>query len=382
MNRNLLRFSILILGILMLTTIVSGLSDERGAASPPSPAASPTAEPGRRNISSRTAETLTTSSEYIWTQELMLAAQPYPLEITQEAPAVSLEFSKPNEPPGLIPGIPPEGGVQTVTNSIEELVPSQAAVIGYNYPPPFARYQNFDTYQVYPYSTIGVMFFRQNGIPYRCSAVSIGNNAIWTAGHCIHAGDGRSDGNGNVIDQGTWSTNVIFVPAYDSGGPPYPFGVWEAEDYNLWAPIAWTTSYDLRYDIGGAVLNINGGQKLSQVVGSLGFAYNMDNSLHWMNIAYPSEFPFNGLTQQICAGSFAYADTSTPAPFPIAMGCDMTPGSSGGAWILDFSGTAGNSNYLNGNNSYRYTFRPKELYSPYFDSTAKSLWDDLTATTN
>jgi hypothetical protein len=108
----------------------------------------------------------------------------------------------------------------------------------------------------------------------------------------------------------------------------------------------------------------------------------MDDSLHWMNIAYPSAPPFFGSTQQICAGSFAYTDTSKPAPFPVAMGCDMTGGSSGGPWILNFGGSATSQNYLNGNNSYRYGSHPEELYSPYFDSAAKSLWDDLIDTTN
>ncbi len=30
-------------------------------------------------------------------------------------------------------------------------------------------------------------------------------------------------------------------------------------------------------------------------------------------------------------------------------------------------------NYLNGNNSYRLSNRPKEMYSPYFNNNAKSL---------
>jgi V8-like Glu-specific endopeptidase len=380
MNRNLLRISIAIVGILLLTLIVLGLSDERGAASPPNPEATPTAEPASQIISNRAAETQSGSSANIWTREMMLAAQPYPLEIIQEAPAVSLSFPKPDGPPGLIPGSPPEGGPQTLIDSNKLLTASQTAISGYNYPPPFVRYQNFDSYQVYPYSTIGVMFFKRGGSSFRCSAASIGDNAIWTAGHCIHAGDGELDKNGNVIDQGTWSTNVIFVPGYRNGNAP--FGVWQAEDYNLKTTPEWfvSRSLDLRYDIGGAVLNLNGGQRLSQVVGSLGFAYNMDNSLHWTNIAYPSDFPFNGFSQQICAGSFAYADTSQPAPFPVAMGCDMTRGSSGGPWILDFSGTAGGSNFLNGNNSYRYPTHPNELFSPYFDLKAKSLWDGLDTT--
>ena len=378
MKRNLIRILSVTVGILLLTVIVFGLSGDRSTAAHDNQAIAATTDLGRGNISNRAAETLSGPSTHSWTKESMLAAQPYPLEIVPNEPAVSLELAKPSGAPGIIPGSPPEVGQRTTTFSEETLALSQATVTGYNYPPPFVRYQNFDSYLVYPYSTVGVLFFEQAGVPYWCTAASIGNNGIWTAGHCIHKGDGKLDADGNVIDQGTWSTKVLFVPAYPNGISA--FGVWEA--YELWITPEWFTSQDLRYDMGGVVLNLKGGKTISQVVGNLGFSYNMDNSLHWMNIAYPSAPPFDGSTQQICAGSFAYADTSMPDPSPVAMGCDLTSGSSGGPWILSFGGSTGSQNYLNGNNSYRYGSHPEELYSPYFDSDAKSLWNDLTGTTH
>jgi len=378
MKRNLIRISSVIVGILLLTVIVFALSGDYSIAALDNQAVAATTDQESGNISYRPAETLSGSSTHTWTREMMLAAQPYPLEITANEPAVSVELAKPSGTPMIIPGSPPEVEQEIITRSEETLTSSQATLTGYNYPPPFARYQNFDSYQVYPYSTVGALFFKQGGVPYFCSAASIGNSGIWTAGHCIHKGDGELDSGGNVIDPGTWSTEVVFAPAYQNGIAP--FGVWSA--YELWITPEWFTSEDLRYDMGGVILNLNGGFTLSQIVGALGFAYNMDHSLHWMNIAYPSAQPFNGTTQQICAGSFAYADTSMGNPSPVAMGCDMTRGSSGGPWILDFSGSSSSQNYLNGNNSYRYGSHPVELYSPYFDSDAKTLWDDLTGTTN
>ncbi len=377
MKRNLIRILSVTVGILLLTVIVLGLSGRSWAASQVGRAIGSTSESRGGNISNRAIETLSGPSAHSWTKERMLAAQPYPLEILPNEPAVRLELAKPDGAPVIIPGSPPEVGLRTSTISEEMLPFSQATVTGYNYPPPFARYQNFDSYQVYPYSTVGVLFFKQAGVLYYCSAASIGNNGIWTAGHCIHQGDGELDSEGNVLDYGTWSTDVVFAPAYQNGIAP--FGVWSV--FELWITPEWFTSQDLRYDMGGVVLFDNPG-KLSQLVGSLGFAYNMDHSLHWMNIAYPVAPPFDGSTQQICAGSFAYADTSMPDPSPVAMGCDMTSGSSGGPWILKFGGSAGSQNLLNGHNSYRYSSHPEELYSPYFDSDAKSLWDDLTDTTN
>lgn len=371
MKRNLFRITVAIFGLTLLIVIVLGLSGELGVASQPSQSMTEYEEPGNGFVSHRAPTTLSEGlSSTGWTKEEMLAAQPYPVEMIIEEPAVSLEFSKPDGPPGVIASSPPGREFATTSNMAEILAATEATVIGYNYPAPYARYQNFDSHQIYPYSTVGVMFFKQAGIGYRCSAASIGNYAIWTAGHCVHAGDGTSGTN-----DGTWSTDIIFVPGYKNGN--IPLGAWKADE--LWITPEWHAFKDLRYDMGGVILDLNDGQKISQVVGSLGFAYNMDNSLHWMNVAYPSEAPFNGGTQQICSASFAYADTSFPSPNPVSMGCDMTRGSSGGPWILDFSGTAGSNNLLNGNNSYRYSSRPEELYSPYFDSDALNFRNTLTS---
>jgi hypothetical protein len=120
---------------------------------------------------------------------------------------------------------------------------------------------------------------------------------------------------------------------------------------------------------------------VDEIVGSLGFAYNLNPNQHWFNFGYPLEAPFDGKTMQICAASFARNDPFYAFPMPMAMGCDMTPGSSGGPWIIDFSGSPGNTNYVNGNNSYRYTGFGEEIYSPYFGAAAKDLLGYLSSNT-
>jgi hypothetical protein len=50
----------------------------------------------------------------------------------------------------------------------------------------------------------------------------------------------------------------------------------------------------------------------------------------------------------------------------MAMGCDMTAGSSGGGWIVDGS-------FLNSVISYNYTDEPDVMYGPYFGATASTL---------
>ena len=86
--------------------------------------------------------------------------------------------------------------------------------------------------------------------------------------------------------------------------------------------------------------------------------------------------PFTGETMHDCQASYAY-NGAVPGIPPVAIGCDMTGGCSGGPWVWQLLG----ENALNGNNSYRQSNRPEEINSPYFDDRAKSLWDTLLAGT-
>ena len=366
MKRSILRLITLAAGLILLAAVIFSISGGPGSASQAQDELSPDIDLGGGNVSSRTISILSSTDSQPWTPERMLAAQPYPLEPMDSDPEVSLQLNPSPGQPGFISGSPP-AAIDLDISMQQDIDPlAQTTVSGYSYPAPYARYQNFDSYLVYPYSTIGVLFFKQYGVDYRCSAASIGNSAIWTAGHCIHKGDNSQQG---------WSYNVVFAPGYRNGSTP--FGVWSA--VHLTAKTNWVEYGDLRYDMAGAILNEWNNQSISEVVGSLGFAYNQDSSLHWLNMGYPSAAPFDGQTQQICAAAFAYADMSMPAPSPIAMGCDLSRGSSGGPWILSFSGQVGQTNFLNGNNSYRYTFHPQEMYSPYFGDAAKFLYDELLA---
>ncbi len=366
MRRNLYKRVSTLVGIVILVAVVFVLNGQPGAASQNYSDTTLSQDSGGGNVSIDTITHLSSAKTKPWTPERMLAAQPYPLESLGNEIDFSLQLSQPQGDPTFIPGSPPAIDQFEIIVQAKEQSGTQTTASGYNYPAPFVRYQNFDSYQVYPYSTVGVLFFTQYEVDYRCSAASIGSSAIWTAGHCIHKGDDSEFG---------WSKNIVFAPAYKNGSTP--FGVWSAS--YITTKGFWFEFGDLRYDMAGAVLNEWNNQTISEAVGSLGFVSNYENSPHWLNMGYPSAPPFDGKTQQICAASFAYADTSMPAPSPVAMGCDMTRGSSGGPWILSFSGQAGGTNFLNGNNSYRYTFHPQELFSPYFGDAAKFLYDELTA---
>jgi hypothetical protein len=292
----------------------------------------------------------------------MLAAKPFPLKAIEGEPAFDISPAAPDGEPGLSPSALPADARGAMLNTEPDFL-DITSPLGYSYPPPFTRYNNFQVYTVFPYVTIGKLFFTQYGTNYVCSAASIGNYAIWTAGHCVHAGDGNPNG---------WSYNVVFVPAYKNSTAPR--GSWTASYVGTLT--SWYYSSDRRYDLGFVILNTNAsGKKISQVVGNLGFAWNLSANQHWFSIGYPATAPFTGKFQAICASSFAYNDTSFGSPNPVGVGCDQTSGTNGGPRIWKFSGYVGATNYVNGVNSYRLSNHPLELFSPYFGTIAGNLFN-------
>ncbi len=300
--------------------------------------------------------TIELATEQIWTVDEFMEAEPCDvIELDEDKLTEKLGVSQGKE--GLSEGGEPE------LESEGEPDP-QATSGGYNYPPPFTRYEVFCDYRIWPYRTVGKLFFRRGGKSYVCSAASIGNNAIWTAGHCLHAGNNKRSG---------WSTNVVFVPAYKDGNAPY--GQWPARQ--LFTSRKWYQHGipgGLSEDWGAATLFPQKGRKISQRVGWLGFAWNWSRYQHWHALGYPAAAPFNGQRLIATAASFAYTG-ALPGVDSNGFGSDMTGGCSGGPVIMRF----GSANYLNGNNSYRRSNKPKELFSPYFNSNTKKFWDVIIA---
>lgn len=299
-------------------------------------------------------------ADEIWTAEEMEAAQPCDIiEIDDLDDYNGQDMAKGEQDSNLMSGGLPDESSEVLSDSNEDI-----ETLGYGYPAPFTRWENFDDYTSYPYRAVGKLFFKRNGRSYVCSASSIGGCAIISAGHCLHAGNNSTKG---------WSTDVVFVPAYKDGKAP--FGKW---------PVAYSMVRTQWYrhgipkglseDIGGCILRKQGGKTISQRVGWLGFAWNWSRNQHWLSHGYPAGAPFNGQRMQINAASFAYNGSVGANPAPVGMGNDLTGGSSGGPWIWRF----GSGNYVNGVNSYRRTKNTKEMFSPYFGNAAKSLFDALT----
>jgi V8-like Glu-specific endopeptidase len=366
MKSKLLRYLSVVFAVLMIAGLIFGTISFKASAASPISSGGDT-EVAATGVISALDQGWKPATR-LWTKAEMAAAKPYPLPVKSGEPTISIELDEPTGTPGMSPGGAPLGKKVKAVTQADLAIFEGVSPLGFSYPAPFTRYENFANYNIYPYITVGKVYFQQYGVSYVCSGASIGNYAIWTAAHCVHSG-----GPGGV-----WSTNFVFVPAYKNGS--FSNGSWSAA--NLWTMNGWVNNSDLRRDYGGAILYTISGYKISQIVGWLGFAYNQATALHWTAMGYPQAAPFNGQTQQICASSFGHMDKNyVSAPYPRAIGCDQTGGTSGGPWIKSFSGSAGATNYLNGNMSYRYPSQPLEIYSPYFNSEAKSLWDVLVADT-
>lgn len=336
---------------------------DAGSAGASTPDATATGDNG--NI--RSAATVAEMALAEWTVEAMLDAEPYPLpEVSEDALRTYAEsmIDQLGGTEASEGGGTDSGGAPAADGTVgEALGDAEALAAGYSYPAPFTRFEVPCPYTQYPLVTIGKVFFTQNGHNYVASAASIGNYAILTAGHVVHAGDGKASG---------WSRNLVFVPAYKDGGRPR--GTWAAS----W--LATRTNWykhgnpgGLWEDIGGAVLHPLGGRKISQVIGWLGFSWNWPRAQHWFELGYPAGPPFNGQRLNCVAASYAYNGSVPGSVKPVATGNDMTGGCSGGPWVRGmFRG-----NWANGLNSYRLNSRPLEMNSPYYDNRAKSLKDLL-----
>lgn len=287
---------------------------------------------------------------HTWTREEMLNAIPYPVDKV-------VSKSKPGDPAPSATG--PEIKIAPSTPKTDTggnktgnpLVGSGDTSINYA-----AGILDPYYYTHFPHSTVGKVFFTSNGQNYVCSGSVLGNNALWTAGHCVF--------DPNTY---TWHSNWTFVPAYYDGYAPY--GQWYARE--LWTLSGWSDYGNLGYDIGSAVLWPNG-NSIAYYTGSLGTWANGPRGVYITAFGYPAAYPFNGQRMAWCQDYTRLDYNINPATN--GMGCNMTGGASGGPWIYQYVYNSTSGNYVNGVNSYKYNNDPNSIYSPYFGDGAVNLF--------
>ncbi|WP_328993824.1 hypothetical protein OG394_05605 [Kribbella sp. NBC_01245] len=204
--------------------------------------------------------------------------------------------------------------------------------------------------------TEGRVFFTYTGRTASCSGTAVtsaNKSTVITAGHCVKL-------------DGAFHTNWVFVPAYNNGATPY--GTWTAK--KTFATPQWVASEDINYDIGAAAVNSLNGQSLTDVVGGQGVAFNQARGQRMYAFGYPAAAPYDGSKLIYCSGTVFNAFISNG----IGMTCNMTGGSSGGGWFLNFSETTGLGT-VNSVNSYKINFFPNWMFGPYFGTDAQNVYN-------
>ncbi|MFF1325859.1 trypsin-like serine peptidase [Streptomyces chartreusis] len=201
---------------------------------------------------------------------------------------------------------------------------------------------------------VGKVFFDTPDGPAVCSGTVVKDvnhpgksNLVWTAGHCVHAGQG-----------GGWYRNIAFVPAYNDLGKSEaelgnatpteiaPYGNWWADwvsTSNEWIQGGSETGgAGATYDY--AVLHVqpeSGAKSLEETTGALDVdftapsATEVDTMGAW---GYPAAPPFNGLKMFKCVDRPGRLSLSPALPTMYRIGCTMTGGSSGGGWFRVVNG--------------------------------------------
>lgn len=278
-----------------------------------------------------------------WTPERMAEAIPMPtptVMVTEDDfERQATDSFEIDGPPGLVNGHPPGGApyvpfVQTFAQS-DAAPMSTADTQDYGTAPtnpedgpygPFQRYTMHGKYLNWPRSVHGKLFFTLNGSNFVCSATVIGRSTVATAGHCI------SDGDGN------FASSVTFCPSYFQSGVHPNRGCWS------WSTgvttSAWHSNGDPDYDYACIVTQTTGtilSNKIGNVTGWAGRAWNWDDEEPEVIFGYPAASPFTGdiIIQTNTVDWYDWQFTSG-GPSSKIVGNDMTGGSSGGGWFLSW----------------------------------------------
>jgi hypothetical protein len=209
--------------------------------------------------------------------------------------------------------------------------------------------------------TVGRVFFTFQGRTASCSGdavTSANKSVVSTAGHCVKL-------------QGAWHTNWTFAPGYANGNAP--FGIWTAKQ--TMATPQWAASENITYDVGAAVVNPLNGQRLTDVVGGQGIAFNQARGQNMYAFGYPAASPYDGTKLIYCSGRVFNEFLGTG---DIGMTCNMTGGASGGPWFLQFVESSG-TGVQNSVNSFKYNFSQAWMFGPYFGADAQNLYNTAQA---
>lgn len=136
----------------------------------------------------------------------------------------------------------------------------------------------------------------------------------------------------------------------------------------------WSGGGDLNYDAGFAVVSPVGGTTLTDKVGGQGIAFSQSRGLTMYSFGYPAAAPYDGTDIAWCHGQVA--DGPLGQSQDQGMLCDMTGGSSGGPWFLNYDEGTGIGT-LNSLNSFTYNLPllSDKMYGPYFGNVIQAAYN-------
>ncbi|WP_338494549.1 hypothetical protein [Streptomyces sp. SJL17-4] len=196
-----------------------------------------------------------------------------------------------------------------------------------------------------------IIFTDKAGEEHGCSGASIvsnSGNTVWTAGHCIHPGDGTgADG---------FYDKITFMPGFrknDSVPDGYdaPWGKWVAT--KKVAPTQWTADGDVEdADMAAFEVTVPAGYtSLSAAVGAVGYRFGAGSDFSdVIDSGFPGEgyhrTDMDAFTHFYCTGNAEDAFDLNPLDDRVKVDCDMGKGASGGP-ILTTDGqlVSANSHY-------------------------------------
>lgn len=302
------------------------------------------------------------SADEYWTPERMRNAKPVPLISQKGSPKLSRRIPAPEGPRKLFRPTTPRGGAPSapVSRTRKSYKLDQAR----GYPFPYQRYRWSGPTSTLPARTWGKVFFLAPEGEYVCSGTAItsqNRSVVWTAGHCAANGGARL----------FYSDRWIFVPGYDNGKAP--FGRFVGKRF--FTTKGWFERGDSSFDLAAVVVAPVKGKTLVDTVGGQGIAFNQPRTEEYYSGGYPADYPFDGRSLYVCDAPLGNNDRVTSPP-TIAIGCDMTGGSSGGGWLVNVVDGLGE---LVSVNSYGYYSQPDAMYGPYQGSVAQRLYEQASS---
>jgi hypothetical protein len=170
-----------------------------------------------------------------------------------------------------------------------------------------------------PAKTVGKVIFTANGKQHECTGnvvESANRDTVSTAGSCLYFRENKGD-------QGTYLSDVSFVPGYNKGQRPY--GTWTVR------AMAVTQSWQTprtdgtdSNDVGFAVLNTLNGQHVQDVVGGTPVRFSWQGQSNLQIVGYAE-----GQTASTTCSASLQLDLFEHVP------CGMGVGTQGAPWFVD-----------------------------------------------